>query len=60
MGDVTGIATVSLRGDRVCAPLICHAKNTTASNNLLVNAPRSAQFFRRYMRGYDRDHLDHL
>jgi hypothetical protein len=60
MGDVTAAAPVSLRGDRMRPSLIRHAKNNTASNNLLVSAAPLAQFFRRYTRGYDRDHRDHL
>ena len=60
MGDVTAIAAVSLHGDRVRAPVIWHAENKIASNNLLVSVPPSTQFFRRYMKGYDRDHRDHL
>jgi hypothetical protein len=47
MGDVTAIAPVSLRDGRVRAPLIWHAENKAASNNLLVSAPPQTQFSRR-------------
>jgi hypothetical protein len=60
MGDVTVMTTVSLHGDRGRTTVIWHTENIDASNNLLVSAPRLAQFLRRYMRGYDRDHRDHL
>jgi hypothetical protein len=47
MGDVTASVPVSLRGGRARAPLIWRAENKTASNNLLVSAPPSTQFFSR-------------
>jgi hypothetical protein len=60
MGDVTGFTAVSLPGGQLGTPLIWHAENIISSNNLLVSASLPAQFFRRYMKGYDRDHRDLL
>jgi hypothetical protein len=60
MGDVTGSTAVSLPGDQLGTPLIWRAENIISSNNMLVSAPLSTQFFRRYMKGYDRDHGDLL
>jgi hypothetical protein len=56
MGDVTVNARVSLPQRRQPPVLIWHAENNISSNNALVSAPTSAQFFRRYISGYDRDH----
>jgi hypothetical protein len=56
MGDVTVNAAVSLLGRGPQTLLIFHATNKTASNKTLVSAPWPAQFFSRYIRGYDRHH----
>jgi hypothetical protein len=56
MGDVTVNARVSLPRWRLRAAFIRHAENNVSSNNALVSEPTSAQFRRRYRRGYDRHH----
>jgi hypothetical protein len=56
MGDVTVNATVSLPVRAIRPLIIRHAKNNASSNNPLVSVSSSAQFSRRYIWGYDRDH----
>jgi hypothetical protein len=53
MGDVTTASAVRLNLGDV---LIDHERSRSASNKMLVSAPDSIQFSRRYIRGYDRDH----
>jgi hypothetical protein len=53
MGDVTAVSAIRPNRGPV---LIHHVRNHDASNKMLVSTPLSAQFLRRYIRGYDRDH----
>jgi hypothetical protein len=53
MGDVT---TASAVRPSLGDVLIDDMRNRSASNKMLVSAPDSIQFSRRYIRGYDRGH----
>jgi hypothetical protein len=56
MAELTARLRASLSARRIASAVILHAKNNAASNKTLVSAPRSTQFSRGYIRGYDRDH----
>jgi hypothetical protein len=56
MTDVTAREGASLSGQIFGLPFIWHAENSISSNKRLVSAPLAVQFFRGYIKGYDRHH----
>jgi hypothetical protein len=61
MGDITGDSMkVPSRPTEASESRPALARKRLASNNMLVSEPLPAEFFRRFIRRYDRDHADYL